>query len=82
MGKILKDTKNAELKENAPWDSWWGIGRNEKGKNMLGKALMDIRGKNLIYESRLLITLIPFIITNINSANKMIINKIKYILLI
>jgi ribA/ribD-fused uncharacterized protein len=45
MGKILKDTKNAELKENAPWDSWWGIGKNEKGKNMLGKALMEIRNK-------------------------------------
>ena len=52
MGKILKDTKNAELKENAPWDSWWGIGKNEKGKNMLGKALMEIRDKRSRSRSR------------------------------
>jgi ribA/ribD-fused uncharacterized protein len=31
------------LVENSPWDSFWGIGPDGKGKNVLGKILMQIR---------------------------------------
>ena len=40
---ILLGTGNSLLIENAPWDSYWGIGRNGKGLNMLGKTLMKVR---------------------------------------
>jgi ribA/ribD-fused uncharacterized protein len=43
--KLLLSTGDAELIENAPWDSFWGIGRNGKGKNMLGKAWMIVRSE-------------------------------------
>lgn len=41
--KALLATNGHELVENSPWDSFWGNGRDGKGKNMLGKLLMDLR---------------------------------------
>lgn len=41
---LLLSTKNAEIVENSPRDAYWGIGKNGKGTNMLGKLLMKIRG--------------------------------------
>ena len=39
----LLETGNSILIENSKMDSFWGIGRIEKGKNMLGKLLMKVR---------------------------------------
>ena len=36
-------TGNAVLIEDAPWDAFWGSGKNDTGKNMLGQLLMEIR---------------------------------------
>ncbi|KAF8890344.1 DUF1768-domain-containing protein [Mucidula mucida] len=45
----LKDellrTGNAELIEDSPVDSFWGVGSDGKGRNELGKALMRIRDR-------------------------------------
>lgn len=41
----LLATKDAILIENSPYDSYWGIGRDEKGKNRLGVLLMELREK-------------------------------------
>ncbi|MBT6047711.1 MAG: NADAR family protein [Candidatus Scalindua sp.] len=43
--KILLCTQDAELIEDAAeWnDAIWGIGKNGKGTNLLGKALMKVR---------------------------------------
>ena len=43
LQQILLNTGNATLIENAPWDSYWGIGTNGNGQNMLGKILMKVR---------------------------------------
>lgn len=40
--KFLLETGNEEIVEDAPWDSYWGIGSGD-GKNMLGKLLMELR---------------------------------------
>lgn len=40
---LLLSTGNAELVENSPRDYYWGIGKDGKGKNMLGKILMKVR---------------------------------------
>lgn len=39
----LLETGNSILIENSKSDSFWGIGKKGKGKNMLGKHLMKIR---------------------------------------
>lgn len=39
----LLSTGDAILIEDSKTDSYWGIGKNQKGLNMLGKCLMDIR---------------------------------------
>lgn len=36
-------TDDAELIEYAPWDEYWGSGKNGNGRNMLGKLLMELR---------------------------------------
>jgi N-glycosidase YbiA len=38
-------TGDAELVENSPIDSYWGIGQDGNGQNMFGKILMDVRQK-------------------------------------
>lgn len=54
MRAALLETGNAELVEAAPTDRIWGIGfseadaqahRHEWGENLLGRALMEVRGE-------------------------------------
>jgi len=44
LSKILIDTGDAIIYENSPRDSYWAIGADGKGLNMLGKILMEVRG--------------------------------------
>lgn len=39
----LMSTGNATLVHKAPWDSFWGDGKNGRGQNVLGKLWMEIR---------------------------------------
>ncbi|KAI5885951.1 DUF1768-domain-containing protein [Schizophyllum commune H4-8] len=39
----LVNTGDAELVEDSPYDWFWGIGQDRKGRNELGKALMRLR---------------------------------------
>jgi ribA/ribD-fused uncharacterized protein len=41
--KILLDTGDAEIVENAPKDYYWGCGADGSGKNRLGEILMEVR---------------------------------------
>jgi len=43
LKKKLLDTGDATIIENSPYDSFWGVGKNGKGLNMLGKLLMELR---------------------------------------
>jgi ribA/ribD-fused uncharacterized protein len=43
LKKKLLDTKDAMLIEDSKTDAFWGIGKNGKGRNELGKLLMKIR---------------------------------------
>lgn len=43
LKQLLLSTKDKELIENNRGDSFWGCGRNGKGKNMQGKLLMKLR---------------------------------------
>lgn len=45
LKKLLKDTGTKKLIEASPKDSYWGHGRDKKGKNMLGQILEEIRAK-------------------------------------
>lgn len=50
LGELLLATGNAYLVEHIPHDrhppdAFWGDGHDGKGKNMLGKLLMELRGK-------------------------------------
>jgi predicted NAD-dependent protein-ADP-ribosyltransferase YbiA (DUF1768 family) len=40
---LLLNTENKILIENSPRDSYWGIGKDRSGKNMLGIILMEVR---------------------------------------
>ena len=42
---VLLSTGDALLVEDYPSDSYWGCGGDRKGKNMLGKILMEVREK-------------------------------------
>lgn len=39
----LENTGNARLIEDAPWDNYWGSGRQGDGLNRLGQLLMKVR---------------------------------------
>ncbi len=41
---LLLSTGNAKLVEHTENDSYWGDGGDGKGRNMLGRLLMDVRG--------------------------------------
>lgn len=71
MTDYLLGTDDAELLENSPRDSFWGIGKNGKGKNMLGKILMELRDKlNLVDSSPLTSRLVEYgILDNPNEWN-------------
>ena len=43
ISNMLKQTGDAVLVEDSPYDEYWGIGANGHGMNMLGKILMHIR---------------------------------------
>lgn len=46
LGKMLLETDGFELVEFAPWDtqgSYWGVNREGKGENRLGKLLTVVR---------------------------------------
>ena len=43
LRQLLISTGDSYLYENSPYDSYWGVGRNGNGKNMLGKILMEVR---------------------------------------
>lgn len=40
---LLKQTEGYKLIEEAPWDDYFGTGRNGDGKNVHGKLLMEFR---------------------------------------
>ena len=42
---ILLGTGNKTLVEDAKYDNVWGVGSDGKGQNLLGKALMQVRGE-------------------------------------
>lgn len=42
---LLQETGNADLLENSPSDSYWGVGRNGKGQNQMGRLLMQLRAE-------------------------------------
>ena len=46
---LLLSTGLNQIVEKAPWDSFWGAGRNGKGQNILGKILMQ-RRQELIWK--------------------------------
>ncbi len=41
----LLKTGAKTIKENSPWDSFWGIGQDGTGKNVMGTILMKIRSE-------------------------------------
>lgn len=43
--KLLLSSGDSYILEKSPWDSFWGGGRNGKGKNILGKILMERRNE-------------------------------------
>ena len=43
LADLLKSTGNTELREKAFWDSYWGTGRNGRGRNRMGHLLQDLR---------------------------------------
>ena len=45
LKEVLLATKNRELIENSPFDTYWGIGRSGAGKNRLGVLLMQVRSE-------------------------------------
>lgn len=47
LKELLLNTKDAVIIEDSPRDSYWGIGKDGKGENQLGKLLMKVRA-NLV----------------------------------
>ncbi len=45
LGSKLLATGNATLKENSPYDAYWGVGRQGNGQNQLGVILMTVRSE-------------------------------------
>jgi N-glycosidase YbiA len=43
LKELLISTGKKKLIENSPYDKYWGIGPNGKGKNRLGELLMQLR---------------------------------------
>ncbi len=43
LKELLLSTGNALLVENAPRDNYWGAGSDGRGRNQLGKLLMQVR---------------------------------------
>lgn len=45
LKELLLSTENRQIVEDSKFDSYWGIGKNGKGKNVLGKLLMERRSE-------------------------------------
>jgi ribA/ribD-fused uncharacterized protein len=45
LKKLLLSTGDEEIVENSPRDSFWGVGKDGKGHNHLGKILMKVRAR-------------------------------------
>lgn len=43
LKELLMSTGNANIIEDSPRDSYWGIGKDKKGQNHLGKLLVKLR---------------------------------------
>jgi ribA/ribD-fused uncharacterized protein len=43
LGWELMSTGSCKLIEDSPWDKFWGIGKDGKGKNILGILLEERR---------------------------------------
>lgn len=43
LKELLIKTGKKKLIENSPYDKYWGIGKDGKGKNRLGELLMELR---------------------------------------
>lgn len=43
LAQKLIATGNTQLVHSSPWDTYWGVDNKGKGKNMLGKLLMELR---------------------------------------
>ncbi len=43
LSKLLLNTGNAKLIENSPTDIYWGCGKRDKGQNVLGQCLQEVR---------------------------------------
>jgi len=43
LKELLIKTGKKKLIENSPYDKYWGIGKDGKGKNRLGELLMKLR---------------------------------------
>lgn len=44
----LVETGDLEIAENSPVDSFWGLGKDKKGENQLGKILMRVREEVIV----------------------------------
>ena len=49
--KALLDTGEEEIAEDTPYDYIWGLGADGSGKNLLGKAWMEIREETRLQPS-------------------------------
>ncbi len=45
LGDALRATGSADLVEDSPSDSFWGMGRDGAGQNWLGRVLMEVRNR-------------------------------------
>ena len=45
LRSVLLGTGDRKIIENATHDSVWGCGKDGLGQNLLGKALMEVRGQ-------------------------------------
>ena len=43
LRELLLSTGDEDIIENAPGDYYWGCGKDQSGKNMLGKILVEVR---------------------------------------
>jgi ribA/ribD-fused uncharacterized protein len=43
LARLLLDSGDRMIVENAPWDAYWGCGVDGQGLNRLGQILMRVR---------------------------------------
>jgi len=43
VAERLTSTGRKKIYENSPWDDFWGLGKDGKGQNMMGKLWVKIR---------------------------------------